>query len=499
MRSILRALGRFISALLSLFAVPAIGVAVGDFMLVHHFPIALYGLLRIQSEKAGLFLCGLSLAAAALGALLIFLLWCGAAICGEDRNRLARVFGTLIRTCCVMLALLAMMQMSIVLISGVLMTLRILHIVPLAAVLAVIGGAVYGAKELARIGLSMSHPIEQGVAGVPCSPETQPRLWQKLAEVASLLGARLPDHVILGLDPGFFVTAATIRLLDSKAQLEGETLYLSVPSLRLLSQLELSAVIGHELHHFAGEDTAFSMRFVPIYQGLFQALSAAHGSSGWQAVSLFSARAILGQGIVWFARADNRISRRREIEADRAGAQVASAESAIATLVRLAATGGAWARIVGETIQGINQGSPSTNIAADFAVLSLTILRDSDRDKLLASLADIREPHPTDTHPTLYARAEALGVALRDVAVVPDETQPSAWALLDEADALENLLSERFRTRLISAGVAKPPRDPNRPNFVQKKRLQRQAQADARKRRIEAEAITETPLAEPSP
>jgi hypothetical protein len=51
-------------------------------------------------------------------------------------------------------------------------------------------------------------------------------------------------------------------------------------------------------------------------------------------------------------------------------------------------------------------------------------------------------------------------------------------------------LAVLVRNGLIASGVARPPRDPNRPNYLQKKRLQRVRQAESRKRRA-AEAAAE--------
>jgi hypothetical protein len=92
----------------------------------------------------------------------------------------------------------------------------------------------------------------------------------------------------------------------------------------------------------------------------------------------------------------------------------------------------------------------------------------------------------SDTHPTLAARAQALGVDVESVQPTPAGDYPAAAALLDQQAALEESLAALLRDGLIASGVARPPRDPSRPNYLQKKRLQRVRQAEARRSRAAA-------------
>lgn len=56
----------------------------------------------------------------------------------------------------------------------------------------------------------------------------------------------------------------------------------------LLDDAEAAAVIGHELGHFTGEDTQYSLRFVPLYAGMQNSLeqmaSSSQGISGLTAL-----------------------------------------------------------------------------------------------------------------------------------------------------------------------------------------------------------------------
>ena len=54
---------------------------------------------------------------------------------------------------------------------------------------------------------------------------------------------------------------------------EGRVLYLPLPYMAFLDRAQVSAVIAHELGHFTGEDTGYSLRFAPIYRSFLTASS----------------------------------------------------------------------------------------------------------------------------------------------------------------------------------------------------------------------------------
>ncbi len=89
----------------------------------------------------------------------------------------------------------------------------------------------------------------------------------RLRELAARLDTPAPQHLLVGLCDGFYVTANRVCLQPSGEHLEGRSLYLSLPLLGLLDRAEQDAVIAHELAHFAGRDAHYSLRFLPIYQG----------------------------------------------------------------------------------------------------------------------------------------------------------------------------------------------------------------------------------------
>src|SRR5207253_136023 len=102
--------------------------------------------------------------------------------------------------------------------------------------------------------------------------QTEPRLWSFVADAAQSAGVAPPEHLVLGLEPNFYVTEAHVQCLDG--ELHGRTMYLSIPLARIFSQQELRAVLGHELGHYKGDDTVFSQKFYPIYRGTLDSLTA---------------------------------------------------------------------------------------------------------------------------------------------------------------------------------------------------------------------------------
>lgn len=171
-----------------------------------------------------------------------------------------------------------------------------------------------------------------------------PKLWRFVTDLATKAGSSLPHNVVVGLTPEFFVTEADVHCLDGK--LTGRTMYISAPLSRLLKVEELAAVIAHELGHFKGADTAFSVHFYPIYRGTVDSI---HGVSrtanqitelgrfipiaGLRVIALlgsltlFPSLFLLGFFLECFAAAESAISREREIAADAVAAEATDADS----------------------------------------------------------------------------------------------------------------------------------------------------------------------------
>jgi hypothetical protein len=75
----------------------------------------------------------------------------------------------------------------------------------------------------------------------------------------------------------------------------------------------------------------------------------------------------------------------------------------------------------------------------------------ADLSKLIKDLPKTRTAHPTDSHPPLGARLDALGVNMTEVAETARVVRPAdaAALLLDEVDRLDEVLS-RAHTGLLA-------------------------------------------------
>ncbi|WP_427111143.1 M48 family metalloprotease [Pseudomonas aeruginosa] len=156
------------------------------------------------------------------------------------------------------------------------------------------------------------------VIGRRLGEEDAPELWTLLRELAARLDTPAPQHLLVGLCDGFYVTANRVCLQPSGEHLQGRSLYLSLPLLGLLDRAELSAVIAHELAHFAGRDAHYSLRFLPIYQGAASQLAAIEEQEAnvFERAALEPARLLAGYFLERFGLAVNHWSRLREFAAD---------------------------------------------------------------------------------------------------------------------------------------------------------------------------------------
>jgi Zn-dependent protease with chaperone function len=233
-------------------------------------------------------------------------------------------------------------------------------------------------------------------------------LWQWVEELSNTLGTSPPAHIIAGLNDSFFVTSVSYELKPSGLISEGKLLHLPLSEMSLLSKPETAAIIGHELGHFCGEDTAYSQRFIPIYAGVENSLDAVlktqKGSDG--VGYLLRPAWLLGLWVMdKFHEAVMHWSRIREFAADQVGVKAAGAEAACSALVRVVAV----SKPVGETMRTLR--SAPEEIGGNF----LKSLRSeahrhgfSDPETFL----DQTIAHPTDSHPPTRERIAKMGATL---------------------------------------------------------------------------------------
>ena len=413
---------KFLGALICAIAIPLAAYAIGtiDVWLVdgQFSPGALLavaqecaasGVIDCNRGNSGLLING-SLLVGALGAGIVLFVTVAAVITGRSRVLLARSFPIVAFLALLGTGIVALGQ-ALLLAGGVYVGLEYFTGETSEMIVAVVGITALGtALMVMASALSMFRKAETSVVGIPIQPIDAPHLTRIVGNIARKLETKAPDNIVLGLDANFFATSARVRTPLTKKPLKGNTLYLSLPLMRMMSDAETRSIIGHEMGHFSGNDTAYSHYFAPAYTGLSEAISKMHVSwNSWRILS-WPAKIMLSYILSAFARAERRISREREMRADELGASVSSAEDSTKALLKSSALAAIWNAEFGDMVQRVQLGRFSRNLSKNFVARTR---HDIDLDKLagLAALSlDSQIAHPTDTHPLTRDRISALGI-----------------------------------------------------------------------------------------
>jgi Zn-dependent protease with chaperone function len=182
--------------------------------------------------------------------------------------------------------------------------------------------------------------------------------------------------------------------------------------------------------------------FYPVYRGTAQSLAALDHATDESVVSwltLMPAQIVLEFFYNRFAEAENRIGRRRELAADRAGAEVTSPLTAATALVKAHAFDRSWHGVRGLMRGALHRGQALPNVGLAYA----EVVRRDAVPSVLEGLDEQRLAHPTDSHPPLHARLAALGLSLTDVGPAALAVSPAdpAIGLIENAEEVERELS----------------------------------------------------------
>lgn len=257
--------------------------------------------------------------------------------------------------------------------------------------------------------LAMFEPTPLEMFSQRVTPQQAPGLWRYVDELAATLGALPPEHIVVSLAQDFYVTSSHAVVLPAETPLHGRTLHIPLLYLGLLDRAEIGAVIAHELAHFAGEDTDYSQRFLPIYDGVQRSLGAL-------VETMMTSDPIQGRlmrpafmlGVFFMERFDqavNHWSRERELLADAAGARWVGSAAAASALLRVSMLHPGINDILLEKCTGAPE--------RDLPHAVLCALQGAELQLSPDALA-IHQPHPTDSHPSNGERLQALRVSVDD-------------------------------------------------------------------------------------
>jgi len=390
----------------------------------------------VQTHYSYLLLCA---ATAAAGLLLIATFALASFVTGANRVLLSFVFPALSFAGLIMVAAIVTAQVAILAWGAYLAEdffLGQTHAIVLW-ILAGIGVAL-GASILWRT-MRMFRPAATGVVGVPFAVIEQPRLARLVQSIAKDTGARMPDNIVLGLETNFFATTAPVFLPVLRRPLTGQTLYLSLPLMRVLSIDEVRAVVGHELAHFSGSDTIYSRQFAPIYRGLSEAAHVADENKPYDKNPLLMpARLFLRFMITCFHHNAARSSRKRELRADTIGAKAATPADLGFALVKCGILAHLWQQEMEDTVRDILRGRFRRNMSSNFEDKLRFDVDPNKLPPLVEFSLDAHTPHPTDSHPTTKERLEQLGLNIVDV-TSQDRLMERFFAVKPAQLALDNL------------------------------------------------------------
>jgi Zn-dependent protease with chaperone function len=321
--------------------------------------------------------------------------------------------------------------------------------------------AVFAAFIVCTKALTPIKKMEVRIIGKSLPKSDYPVLWRFIESIAERIGTTPPTSIIVGLEPNFFVTEVKVICLDG--EMKGKSMYLSLPFCRVLTQEELTAIIGHEMGHFVGEDTLWSKKFYPIYRGSTETLYTLYSSSnsekeennnGLIQLAFLPALYFMSFFMSSFEKAEKEISRERELKADSIGAKITSPELMAKVLLKVHIYPHAWQYTQEKMKEALENGKQLINISSFFWSLCELIPSDFMKDDIGKS----RTSHPTDSHPPLSERLNSIGIQLSEI--YTDGIKPpianTAIELIGDASKIEEELSEIEHYRLVQLGIKTP-------------------------------------------
>jgi Zn-dependent protease with chaperone function/uncharacterized tellurite resistance protein B-like protein len=378
---------------------------------------------------------------------------------GQSRRKITVIFPPLVAISILLLSGLILVQGAVLTYGAYLAesyALGQVHFVLIGAI--ALGSAAAGLGLISSI-FKMTRKRTSAVLGLPLDLERHPNTFSYVSELATRLGAKAPDNIVVGLEPTFYVTSADIQVLGTDTMLKGESLFLSMPLSRIMTREELTGIIGHELGHFRGDDTAYSMKFAPVYAGLGHAVNKmASGSDGSRhGIAAIPAQKLLMYMLETFHKNVSAVSRIREFEADKAGSEVAPGRALATSLLKVSLYARSWNNIQHQIVERMQQRKFTRNMSLLFSGI---VQYDIDMEKLPEIVKAIGEEsisHPTDSHPPTSIRIQELGL---DISEVRSEElmspRDSAIELIDDYQAIEEHLTRMQQQYYSAMGVEVP-------------------------------------------
>ncbi|MGJ7603972.1 M48 family metallopeptidase [Variovorax sp. LT1R20] len=308
--------------------------------------------------------------------------------------------------------------------------------------IAIAGIAAAAAVFYAVYTLFKKLPSVNAIDGELIAQADAPRLWERIRQLAGRVKTAPPDQIVAGIDTNFFVTEAPIEV--GGRTLNGRTLFVSIPLLRVLDQSEADAVLAHELAHLGGGDTRSSAALGPKLRQ-FDQYTWKMRSGGLTIVAHYLLR--LYRMIFEFALA--RDSREREYKADRVSASLTAPSAIVQSLIKISAYA-SYRNDVEQKLFAQNRQHDGALGIARFVADGLPPYASSEAFIETMKTADV--PHPYDSHPPLLERMRNVDHHVPEsvygaiVATAPQAT----WAdEIETAPAIEQRLWSEYEQRFV--------------------------------------------------
>jgi len=378
-----------------------------------------------------------------------------ASIAGQNRTKIAKIFPALVSVTLIVLAGLVIVQGAILTYGAY--TAESYAIGQVHFIL--IGGiglaALIGGITLVSSSFQLLKKQVQGVLGQRLIQGDHPQLFSVVKEVADTLGAREPENIVVGLEPNFYVTNADVNLLGTEEILKGGTLFMSLSLARILTVEELKAIIGHELGHFRGEDTAYSLKFAPVYSGLTHAVDAMGANDqekGVESLATIPALSVLSYILDVFHVNVSAVSREREFEADKAATEVAEPIALASSLLKIGLYANAWVELENKVVDRMKLGKVTKNMSQLFSSIVKYDVNEDTIPEVIESIGAETISHPTDSHPPTAARIENLGLSIdkveRDTLTLPALSAASIFGDLDSIEESLTVVQQQYYSAL---------------------------------------------------
>jgi Zn-dependent protease with chaperone function len=370
----------------------------------------------------------LSLALVGLGILHLLTTWFLGQMAGKSRTALISHFRLGWRTSTLFSLLILLGQTVIAVFFTYYLTVLFTNRYYPKLLLMIIVGGGWAFFKVAK--LIISHiPIESNESAAEAVTEAQaPKLWQAVRNVAQKIGTQPPEHILMGLTTSFYVTEFPVR--HTAGVTSGRILYLSEPMMRQMPLDEITAIIGHEMGHFHGEDTALTRELSPLLVKSDRTMGLL-AEAGWVGAPAMHAMGVFSY---FFEKSISAFRRERELLADAAGASITSAKSAALALARYSYA----SEIYSATLDlHVLKKIPKEEAHGEV----MQVIRTSET--FWKDITEHRTPHPFDSHPPLSIRTEKLGFAMAELQEAA--MQPVALSAYDQLIGTSEILAQAHK------------------------------------------------------